>query len=235
MRVTALRPDKRAPGCLVIELDGARFASLPEEQVQALELVPDGEVDNERLQRLTYLADVESSYRVAVRMLAARPRAVYEVLRRLRERGHNPSAAAEAVGRLETKGVLDDEEFARHFARVRSARGHGPSRLLTDLLVRGVERRLAERAIDEVLDAEGVDPNAQARALAEKRAGQLGKLPVEVKRRRLLAYLDRRGFRGGDVLEIVTELVREPEAEEEEMRGLLRGIDTSVPRDEDRE
>jgi regulatory protein len=235
MRVTALRPDKRAPGCLVIELDGARFASLPEEQVQALELVPDGEVDNERLQRLTYLADVESSYRVAVRMLAARPRAVYEVLRRLRERGHNPSAAAEAVGRLETKGVLDDEEFARHFARVRSARGHGPSRLLTDLLVRGVERRLAERAIDEVLDAEGVDPNAQARALAEKRAGQLGKLPVEVKRRRLLAYLDRRGFRGGDVLEIVTELVREPEAEEEEVRGLLRGIDTSVPRDEDRE
>jgi regulatory protein len=235
MRVTALRPDKRAPGCLVIELDGARFASLPEEQVQALELVPDGEVDNERLQRLTYLADVERSYRVAVRMLAARPRAVYEVLRRLRERGHNPSAAAEAVGRLETKGVLDDEEFARHFARVRSARGHGPSRLLTDLLVRGVERRLAERAIDEVLDAEGVDPNAQARALAEKRAGQLGKLPVEVKRRRLLAYLDRRGFRGGDVLEIVTELVREPEAEEEEMRGLLRGIDTSVPRDEDRE
>jgi regulatory protein len=235
MRVTALRPDKRAPGCLVIELDGARFASLPEEQVQALELVPDGEVDNERLQRLTYLADVERSYRVAVRMLAARPRAVYEVLRRLRERGHNPSAAAEAVGRLETKGVLDDEEFARHFARVRSARGHGPSRLLTDLLARGVERRLAERAIDEVLDAEGVDPNAQARALAEKRAGQLGKLPVEVKRRRLLAYLDRRGFRGGDVLEIVTELVREPEAEEEEMRGLLRGIDTSVPRDEDRE
>jgi regulatory protein len=182
--------------------------SLPEEQVQALELVPDGEVDNERLQRLTYLSDVESSYRVAVRMLAARPRAVNEVLRRLRERGHNPSAAAEAVGRLEAKGVLDDEEFARHFARVRSARGHGPSRLLTDLLTRGVERRLAERAIEEVLDAEGVDPNVQARALAEKRAGQLGKLPTEVKRRRLLAYLDRRGFRGGDVLEIVTELVR---------------------------
>ncbi len=211
MRVTGLRPDKRAPGCLVIELDGARFASLPEEQVQSLGLEQEDEIDNERLQQLSYLADVESSYRVAIRMLAARPRAVNEVLQRLRVRGHNPSAAAEAVGRLEEKGLLDDQEFARHFVRVRSARGHGPSRLLTDLLTRGVERRLAERAIDAVLDAEGVDPAAQARALAEKRARQLGDLPEEVKRRRLLAYLDRRGFRGGDVLEIVAELVREPE------------------------
>jgi regulatory protein len=215
MRVTAIRPDKRVPGCLVIEVDGARFASLPEEVVHSLELEREQELDGERLERVAYLADVEASYRVAIRLLANRPRAVNEMLRRLRDRGHNPSAAAEAVGRLEAKGLLDDQEFARHFVRVRSARGHGPSRLLTDLLARGVERRLAERAIDAVLDAEAVDPTAQARELAEKRRRQLGDLPPEKLKRRLLGYLERRGFRGREVTEMVEEVMASAVSEEE--------------------
>ena len=209
MRVTALRSDRRVPGCLVVEVDGTRFASLPGEVVHALKLERGAELDQERMDRLSYLADVEASYRVAIRMLASRPRAVNEVLRRLRDRGHNPSAAAEAVGRLETKGLLDDEKFARHFARVRSARGHGAPRLLTDLLARGVERRMAERAIDETLDAEGVDATAQARALAEKRLGQLGGLPPDTLRRRVLSYLGRRGFRGYEVTGLVDDLIAE--------------------------
>ena len=207
MRVTALRSDRRVPGCLVVEVDGTRFASLPGEVVHGLKLERGTELDQEQMDRLSYLADVEASYRVAIRMLASRPRAVNEVLRRLRDRGHNPSAAAEAVGRLETKGLLDDEEFARHFARVRSARGHGAPRLLTDLLARGVERRLAERAIDVVLDAEGVDASVQARSLAKKRLGQLGSLPPDTLRRRVLSYLGRRGFRGYEVTNLVDDLI----------------------------
>ncbi len=211
MKVTGLKPDKRAPGYVVVEVDGARFASLPVDSVIELELEQDDELEGDRLDRLSYLSDVAAAYRVAVRLLASRPRAVNELLRRLRHRGHNPSAAAEAVGRLEAKGQLDDQEFARHFVRVRSAKGHGPARLLTDLLARGVERRLAERAIDSVLDAEDIDPTEQARALAIKRAGQLGSIPARAKRRRLIAYLYRRGFRGHEVMEFVNEVVGEGE------------------------
>ncbi|MFQ5792368.1 MAG: regulatory protein RecX [Acidobacteriota bacterium] len=182
---------------------------MPQETVGELGLETDAELDAGQLERLSYVAEVEASYRVAIRLLATRPRAVNELLVRLRHRGHNPSAAAEAVGRLEAKGLLNDEEFARHFVRVRSARGHGPPRLLTDLLSKGVERRVAERAIDAVLDAEGVDPTVQARELAKKRLGQLGQLPAETLQRRLLAYLGRRGVRGREVGEMVEEIVRE--------------------------
>lgn len=208
MRVTALRPDPRAPGCLIVEADGARFASIPVERAEELGLEPDKLLTPREAERLEYVADVEAAYRVAVRMLGARPRAVQEVLRRLRQKGHNPSAAAEAVGRLEADGVLDDTEFARHFARVRSAKGHGPSRLLTDLLRRGVERRLAERSIDEVLEAEGFDETAQVRALAEKRLRQLGDLPRRTLLRRVVGYLNRRGYRGREAMQIVQEVVR---------------------------
>jgi SOS response regulatory protein OraA/RecX len=109
---------------------------------------------------------------------------------------------------MESKGLLDDAEYARHFARVRLSRGHGPPRILTDLLSHGVERRLAERAIDEVVDREGFDSMEQARLLAERRLAQLGDLPSKKLQRRLLAYLARRGFRGWEVTEVVKTAVR---------------------------
>jgi regulatory protein len=206
-RVSDLHPDRRIPGNLIVEINGARFSSLPVDVAVALDLQVDQELHDELFERLTRVADVEAAYHVAIRLLAAHPRAVNELLRRLRDRGHNPSAVAEAVGRLEAKGLIDDAEFARHFARVRLGRGHGPPRILSDLLSRGVERRLAERAIDEAADAEGVDTSEAARALAEKRLGQLGDLPAKTLRRRLLGYLSRRGYGGWETREMVDELV----------------------------
>lgn len=208
--ITDVTPNPRAPGYFVIEVDGARFASLPAETVASLNLGKGEELDGERFANLTHVADVEAAHQVALRLLAHRPRSVSELLRQLRHKGHNPSVATQAVGRLEANGLLNDLEFARHFARVRSARGHGPPRLITDLLVRGVDKRVAERAVHETMEAEEVDPLEQARGLAEKRAGQLGELPRETKRRRLLAYLGRRGFRGYEVDEMVKEVLLGP-------------------------
>jgi regulatory protein len=215
MLVTALRPDARTPGNIVVELDRQRFASLPAGVVDELGLHEQEEIGRSLAARLRHVADVEASRQVALRMLAAHPRAVNELLWRLRQRGHNPSAAAEAVGRLEAVGLLDDREFVRHFVRVRSPKGHGRSRLIRDLLAKGVERRLAERTVDETLDAEGLDADAQVRAIAERRAAQLAGVPPEALERRLLGYLARRGFRGSTVREVVRELVatRSPDRE----------------------
>ncbi len=205
--VTGVVTDHRAPGYLVIELDRARFASLPEEAVASLAIGAGEVLDGARFDALVRLADVEGAYHVAMKLLAARARSVQEMLRRLRDRGHNPSAAAEAVARLEAKGLLNDREYARNFVRVRSGKGHGASRLITDLLARGVDKRLAEQAVFEILEAEEIDPIEQARALVEKRALQLGDLPPVKKRRRLLAYLGRRGYRGYEIDQLVREVL----------------------------
>ena len=102
---------------------------------------------------------------------------------------------------------MEDLEFARHFTRVRTGKGHGPARLISDLLARGVDKRLAERAVYETMDEEEIDPMAQARQVAEKRSGQLGDLPARKKRRRLLAYLGRRGYRGYEIDEMVRDVL----------------------------
>ena len=203
MFVTGITPHPRAPGRLVVEVDGARFATVSAAAVQVLDLEEGKRLTDDEVSNLAYEADVEAAHRVAIRMLSTRPRSVHEVLRRLRERGHNPSAAAKAVGRLEESGLLNDAEFAEHFVRVRGPKGYGAPRLLRDLLARGVERRVAERAIDAGFEHEGVRRADQVRQLLEKKAALVRDLPPDTQRRRLLAYLERRGFRGRDVSELV--------------------------------
>ncbi len=193
----------------MIEVDGARFGTVSVAAVQDLQLEEGKGLSEDEAKQLSYAADVEAAHRVVLRMLSSRPRSVYEVLRRLRERGHNPSAAAEAVGRLEESGLLDDREFAEHFVRVRAPKGFGRSRLLRDLVSRGVDRRLAEQSIDRELELSGLDDSNQARMLAEKRAMQLGDVPRAKKRRRLVGYLERRGFRGREVIDVVDEILSE--------------------------
>jgi len=206
-RVTALEEDRRIDGNILVEIDNRRFASLPADTVASLELKVGLDLEDEHFERLEHAADVEAAYLVAVRILTAMPRAVKDLKMRVRQRGHKSDIVDEAVGRLERAGLLDDAEFSRHFTRVRLGRGHGPPRILTDLLSKGVDRGLAERSIAEVVEAEQFEPDDRVRLLAEKRSGQFGDLAKDVKRRRLVAYLRRRGFRGYEVTEIIEEVL----------------------------
>lgn len=207
--VTGITRDPRAPANLVIEVAGARFGSVPFEEVRSLGLWVGQVLDDDTLRALRGLADAEAAYRVALRVLGARPRSLRETLRALRDKGHELRAATHAVQRLEAAGLLDDDAFARHFARTRSARGHGAVRLVADLRARGVDGSVAERAVQETLEAEGTDPVSQARDIARKRSTQLGDLPPDVKRRRLMSYLGRRGFRGYEFSKVIEEALRE--------------------------
>jgi SOS response regulatory protein OraA/RecX len=70
----------------------------------------------------------------------------------------------------------------------------------------GVERSLIDRALAEHYP-EGTDRTVVPLALAQKRAAQLGSLPRQTKRRRVVAYLARRGFTGRDITELVDQVV----------------------------
>jgi regulatory protein len=113
---------------------------------------------------------------------------------------------AGALDRLVARRVIDDRRYAEEYARARAARGSGQPRIVRDLLTQGVERGTAEEAVRRALEVEGIDPETAARAIAAKRARQLGDLAPAVKRRRLFAFLQRRGYPGAQVRELVEEL-----------------------------
>jgi regulatory protein len=204
--LTALAPDPRQPGYRLVEVDRGRFASLPLEALEPLTLQLGAELTPAVLNRLRELADVEAAERAALRALARRAHARQDLQRRLVKKQHPPAAVEAALERLTVRGLLDDHRFAEQYAALRATRGKGPARLLRDLQAQGVERRTAETAVRRALEEEGIDPALEARAVAAKRARQLAGLPVPVRKRRLLAFLVRRGYAGMQLKELVEEL-----------------------------
>jgi len=204
--LTGLAPDPRRPDYRLVEVDRGRFASLPAESLVGLDLVIGREIGPLVLERLQELADLEAAQRAALRALARRAHARFDLRRRLLQKQHPPAAVDGALDRLSAVGLLDDARFAVDYAAAKAHRGRGPARLIGDLLAQGVDRRMAEEAVSTALAAEGVDPAEAVRVLAEKRARQLGGLAPTVRKRRLIAFLVRRGFSGGAVREVVEAL-----------------------------
>jgi regulatory protein len=204
--ITALEPDPRRPGTLRVEIDGERFGAVPREVAEAAGLAPGRLLEPELREQLIQAADIESAYRTALRSLERRAFARNDLARRLRRKGHPGPAVEAALERATALGLLDDAAFSVNYVQTRTARGRGPTRLVSDLLAMGVERSIIDRAVAGEWK-EGADRARVPLALAEARAGQLGNLPRAVKRRRLIAYLARRGFTGREVSEMVGKLL----------------------------
>lgn len=205
-RITAIDPDPRRPGAVRVEIDGARFGTVPGEMASAERLTVGRLVDAELQQRLSAAADIEAAYRTVLRCLELRSYARSDLGRRLLRKSHPRPAVDAALERAAGLGLLDDGAYARNYVQTRAARGRGPARLIRDLLAMGVQRSLIDRALAAEWP-EGTDRSSVPLVLATKRAAQLGTLPRQTKRRRVLAYLARRGFSGREVTDIVERVV----------------------------
>jgi regulatory protein len=205
-RITALDLDPRRPDAVRIEIDGMRFGAVPRQVVSAENLRVGGELDGQLQERLSAAADAEAAFRTALRALEARSFARSDLARRLQRKGHPRAAVEVALERIAQLGLLDDAAFAQSYVETRAARGRGPARLVRDLMAMGVERGVIDRAIGSHWP-EGSDRSTVPLALAQKRAAQLGALPRQTKRRRLIAYLARRGFTGRDITDLVDQVV----------------------------
>lgn len=201
--LTGIAPDPRRPDYRLVEVDRGRFASLPAESLAGLELTIGREIPPRVFDRLQELADLEAAHRAALRALVRRGHARGDLRRRLLQKQHPPAAVDGALARLVEQHLLDDARFAADYAGAKATRGRGPARLIRDLLSQGVDRRIAETAVQAALADAGIDPAETVRALAEKRGRQLAGLPPQVRKRRLTAFLVRRGFPGSEIRAVV--------------------------------
>lgn len=203
--ITGVSPDPRHPAAVRVSLDGRITWTVARVAAERIGVSAGMLLDETLRETLAVAADEEAAWRAILRHLERRPFAKGDLGRRLRQRAHPAAAVEAALARAEDAGLLDDLKFARSYAETRAQRGRGPVRLRADLS----QLRVAHAIIDQVIaelwpGGEGVDE--MARALATKRVGQLEGLPREVRRRRVLAYLARRGFSGPRTRHVVMEL-----------------------------
>jgi regulatory protein len=140
---------------------------------------------------------------IALDALTAAPRTRAQLAATLAKRGVPDDAAAEVLDRFGEVGLIDDAAFARAWVTSRQAgRGLAPRALAAELRQRGVAHPLIADAVAE-LDDEAVE--AAALQLARRKAAATAGMPREVRMRRLVALLARKGYSAA----IVTRVARE--------------------------
>lgn len=209
-RITGLEPDPARPGTLRVMVDGKAFCTVSASAVQSRGLEVGAEWNDASIAVAGKAADEEAAWRTLLKALERRSFSVGEIRRRLRQKGHPAAAVDCAVRRAEEMGLLDDAAFALRFVESRASRGRGPSRLRQDLRALSVP----DQFIDAALQEQWPEPDSAidlAASLAARRIRQLGSIPNDAKRRRLLGYLARRGFSGSRVAELVRRVLVESE------------------------
>jgi regulatory protein len=185
-RITRLEPQKRDQGRLSLYVDDRFVLGVSQEVALRLGLRAGEFVESAVLLQALQGDEAKRARDEALRFLGTRPRSREEVRRKLIRR-YGPDLAEQTVADLDRAGWLDDAAFAQSW--VESHRGAGHRRLQADLLRRGVPRDVIER----VLGAAG-DRHEEAFAAALSRYRRLQSLEPGVARRRLYAFLLRRGF-----------------------------------------
>ena len=135
----------------------------------------------------------KAAYQAALRTLAARPRTVEEIRRRLLPR-FDEAVVTPLLEKLQEQGLLDDAAFAAAWRENREQL-HPRSAILVrqELLRHGVDPATVDNAV-----ADMDDDDAALRA-ALKYVSRVARLDVKHRNHRMGAYLMRRGF-GADVV-----------------------------------
>lgn len=139
------------------------------------------------------------TYDVALRLLGFRARTVSELRHKLQQKGESAADVEEILERLCEQKLLDDVDFARQYARSKLAGAGASRRRITQELARkGVTREIAEGALDDLVE-DGLDPSASIHRIAAKKWRSLHGLDDFTRRRRLYAFLARRGFNPDEI------------------------------------
>jgi regulatory protein len=222
--VTGILESSKKDGRFVVHVDGKAFATVSLDLLEQFRLAIGAPVDESLRTALADAAAALATYDRAIGMLAFTPRSSRDLRRRLIQKGEPEAWVDSSIARLEARGLLDDAQFARQFARSRVlGAGASKRRLQQELFKRGVSRETADAAIGEVLVDEQVDEGEIVERAAAKKMRSLGKLDPATRRRRLYGFLARKGFDGQAIRLAMAKVLDGAEAEEADEEELAGG------------
>ena len=147
----------------------------------------------------------QSAYNYALNLLSARPYSTRALHRKLIQKKYPAADADDVIRRLVDNGLLNDAKYAEQYARSKiMSTGASKRRLQQDLFRKGIAGEIATTAIASVIKQDEIDPGAVIERVAKKKLAQLGDLEPLVLRRRLFAFLARRGYGVDEIKSVVS-------------------------------
>jgi regulatory protein len=139
------------------------------------------------------------AFEYALRTLTRRDHSEVELRRKLRDKGFSDQVVDNVVSRLTDLKYLDDRRYARSWAEtaLRNGRGYGP-RLRMELKRRGIAVGLIAETLAE-LGESYAEADTLAAILARKFTGFHMDTATDKEKRRVVSYLQRRGFSLGTI------------------------------------
>lgn len=195
--ITALKIQKRNPNRVNVYLDGEFAFGLS--RTTAAWLRVNQPLTPEKIAALQAQDAQEDAFQQALRLLSYRPRSVAEVRKKLVDKKYDPAVIEAVLNRLLDSHYLSDQNFAEEWVENRSTFRPRSRRMLQyELRKKGVAEEHIQSALARITDETELAYQAGIRY-----AARLADLDRETFRRRLGAYLSRRGFSYGTIAPVV--------------------------------
>ncbi len=188
-KITALKVQKRNPDRVNVYLDG-EFAFGVSRIVSAW-LKVGQELNDQKIQSLQREDAEEVAFQNALKVLSFRPRSIFEVQKKLKDYGFDETVINSVLERLKQNGLLEDQSFAQTWIENRTV-FHPRSRKLMALELR--QKGVPDEVVQNALAAGVVDDETMAYQSAIQYVRRLRGLEWPEFRKKLSAYLLRRGF-----------------------------------------
>jgi len=151
----------------------------------------------------------KQAYLYALRLLTARDYTVGRLREKFQARNFDEADMEAALTQLTSEGWVDDRRFAERFAEsaLASGRYFGP-RLQQEMRRRGLQKELVSEVLGRLLDE--YDEAGEVCAIVERRfSGFSFSSASDREKRRLVGFLQRRGFSLSTIMKVLRATVKE--------------------------
>lgn len=187
-KITAIKVQRKNKERVNIYLDGEFAFGLTRIVAGWLQI---GQIlDDAKIEALKADDEREQAYIRALNYLSYRPRSIKEIEQNLRKYSVPETLIPETIERLKSNNFVNDQEFAKLWIENRNSfRPRGKRALQLELRQKGIDNEAIQPILDELVDEESLAYQAGL-----KKAKKLANLEWQDFRRKLGAFLARRGF-----------------------------------------
>lgn len=187
MKITAIKQQVKRTDRYSVSVDGKYAFSLSESELLNTGIRINQEFTESGLEELRTRAVIDKAYDRALNLISRRPRSEWEIRDYLKRKEYDPEIAEQVIGKLNERGYINDENFARRWVESRRLLKATSKRRLSQELR---QKRVSDEAIEKVLADDQTDEVEVLKQLVERKRKQT-RYQDDMK---LMQYLSRQGF-----------------------------------------
>ncbi len=200
MIITAIKPRRKAMSALYI--DGEYVMNLDTRTLIENRFDVGKEIDDEQLHEIINLSNERRAKEKALWLISYRDHSKKELADKIK-RTCDEESAEKAVERMEELGLVNDEVYAKRYAKKLLFTKHMSKRAaIYELVKKGIDKELAHEILEDIQ----IDEYEQIRAIIDKKYPGINDEKI---RRRAVAALQRLGFGWDEIKSVIEEYKEE--------------------------